>query len=1141
MSERSFLSTASGTSASGSSIDDTLRLNQQPNRSNMSHWRDAPARPVHHTVTVSEPIVGPGVQPYVARQSTSQAQSYHHTASSSYGGSSGGAARNQITSTQAEEEISITLEPINQAMELIRSAVHSRKIPHLQPSTACAISAIRSLLLATDCLSRESGLLSQFPILAKIRKTILANLAELVALARSASQINAESEDGSDLEEFKEAELEGMLKSSEETSNNVRTFLRALIKCDIALPERKDADTSMERATGNRPSLTRGMSSSGVAGVLPNTSTSFKRERERTPLLHAKSMGDLRMARRPSQKQQEAGSEAQEYSTTSNCLRVGIESPSFNAPGQTAEQSPSRARSRTGPDLGSISSFSSVGSSTDYNPLGRDSVSTEPPLEDVNISQGVQLTFDSLVSVTAALIGHVQCHTVASHPSSHALLVELSKETIDRIRDLLHIVELIVSHEATAKTHPREVASLGQAKRHMYATTSALVEAAERVASTPFKEAPSEEDDMNRERLLSAASISIRPARECTRLVKLCADWAPSPTGSGTDFQSVTDRGYPSLVDSTESLSLSKRSSQASLRSTYKSGKSSESAAVTGLTSSSEFSKDLLTPLSAPLGRHGFNRDIEDAQEIMFTPNERMRAKRVDRSPSIPGTPLPHDELPGLSNGTNPLDTPGPWRRSRAASFSSGGNSPQMISTERSPRPPSRSVDLSVAGYDMAFLNTPRPNEEKSDSQQPQQTTQDGKPFGEPQPALSSSLTPKPPRWWTSQNSQGASNLTPMPTDAGRLAAATRQSRFEDAPPTPKRDLTVPAEVSPADMRMFLVSHDYNPKEIAYNSEGALVGATLPVLLEKMTPHDGPIDTSLWDTFFLTFRLFTSPADLLQAIEVRFDPTPPVRMPLQPETVRIWNEMKVAPIRRQIMALVKSWITTYWKQDADNDVIDAMTVFITERLGRSFPSEQAKLLEILEKHKSRTDTGVETSPVARLRQMRSGSTASVSGTPFHRPTFSISSATSSLPPTPIMNKQLFGWLKTGSNQVQVTDFHALELARQLTLLESKLFCAIEPRDLIRLGKNKAESLKTMSTLSTQITGWVAERILDEHDPKKRTGLLKYFIKVSKVSTNCYESALRVWLIVCLNDSVALSCKTFPPSSPYWPLSIVAPF
>jgi hypothetical protein len=48
------------------------------------------------------------------------------------------------------------------------------------------------------------------------------------------------------------------------------------------------------------------------------------------------------------------------------------------------------------------------------------------------------------------------------------------------------------------------------------------------------------------------------------------------------------------------------------------------------------------------------------------------------------------------------------------------------------------------------------------------------------------------------------------------------------------------------------------------------------------------------------------------------------------------------------------------------------------------------------------------------------------------------------------------------------------------------------------GAKRPANVRAVSSLSTVITGWVAESILSEHDMKKRTNLIKFFIKVADV-------------------------------------------
>ena len=83
------------------------------------------------------------------------------------------------------------------------------------------------------------------------------------------------------------------------------------------------------------------------------------------------------------------------------------------------------------------------------------------------------------------------------------------------------------------------------------------------------------------------------------------------------------------------------------------------------------------------------------------------------------------------------------------------------------------------------------------------------------------------------------------------------------------------------------------------------------------------------------------------------------------------------------------------------------------------------------------------------------------------------------------------------------DVEPVEIANQLTLMDSRLFNAITPRELVgqewtRKKGSLAVNVRAMSTLATQITTWVQEVILFEEDIKKRANAIKYFMKVADV-------------------------------------------
>ena len=87
----------------------------------------------------------------------------------------------------------------------------------------------------------------------------------------------------------------------------------------------------------------------------------------------------------------------------------------------------------------------------------------------------------------------------------------------------------------------------------------------------------------------------------------------------------------------------------------------------------------------------------------------------------------------------------------------------------------------------------------------------------------------------------------------------------------------------------------------------------------------------------------------------------------------------------------------------------------------------------------------------------------------------------------------------------VLDITPVDLANQLTLMDSRLFMAICPRELVgqefsrKIG-SLSVNVRAMSALATHITTWVAETILAEStDIKRRAMFLKYFIKLGDVT------------------------------------------
>lgn len=367
------------------------------------------------------------------------------------------------------------------------------------------------------------------------------------------------------------------------------------------------------------------------------------------------------------------------------------------------------------------------------------------------------------------------------------------------------------------------------------------------------------------------------------------------------------------------------------------------------------------------------------------------------------------------------------------------------------------------------------------------------------------------------------------------------QSQFLQSPwpprPTATRSVTAPPARSPADARFWAVAHDYDPREIVLNNDGNMVGASLTVLVEKMTPHDGLVDQVFWKSFFYTFRLFSSPLDLANALISRYSLQPPGNVVLSDHDRAIWVERKVVPVRLRVYNLLKAWLDTFWRHDSDDIVLDTLRHFAEEVMMRTLPAMAPHLLVAIRKaaagptsaasDRSSTSSMHSTSLEVKHKRNQSSerlhlksplSLLSPMTATFNLTTPSVSTpltsnfqhqgqitSASTLPPTPIISKSLHSLLQKNNlelSRVPLVEFDTLELARQLTIMEYRLFAAVEPGDLIYSlgrGQGRPVTLKNLSETSNRITGWVADGILGEMDQKKRAGLLKFYIKLADVS------------------------------------------
>ncbi|OLL26815.1 Cell division control protein 25 [Neolecta irregularis DAH-3] len=331
---------------------------------------------------------------------------------------------------------------------------------------------------------------------------------------------------------------------------------------------------------------------------------------------------------------------------------------------------------------------------------------------------------------------------------------------------------------------------------------------------------------------------------------------------------------------------------------------------------------------------------------------------------------------------------------------------------------------------------------------------------------------------------------------------------------------TTPEPPHPSEDPSTPLAHWLSPEQpgIMFNAEGQVSGGTLSALVERMTIHDSTPDAMFTATFFLTFRLFSQPQQVAMALVKRYQTA--FNDAMDPD----WESKYATPIRLRVYNVFKGWLESHWRRDQDEEALDVILKFAQEDLASRLPQAAKRLQELVEKASSRH----------RLLLPR---TLSSIGKPPIVGHFSPSEA-APVPP-PIITKAQLAHLRTytsgspKSDIPSVLDLDALEIARQLTIKESEIFNNIMPEELVgqefnrKSGQSSSIHVKAMSSLSTDMAGWVAESILRESDTKRRAQIIKQWIKIGDrcLALNNYSSVMSI-LCALESSTIARLRKTW---------------
>ncbi|ETW81850.1 hypothetical protein HETIRDRAFT_475375 [Heterobasidion irregulare TC 32-1] len=291
---------------------------------------------------------------------------------------------------------------------------------------------------------------------------------------------------------------------------------------------------------------------------------------------------------------------------------------------------------------------------------------------------------------------------------------------------------------------------------------------------------------------------------------------------------------------------------------------------------------------------------------------------------------------------------------------------------------------------------------------------------------------------------------------------------------------TINAETKP-----WYLRPTYSQTEILIDPDGKVRAGTVPALVERLTAHEhsGKRHYTMFSkTFLLTYKSFTDLDTLFDLLVQRFWIDPPEG--LNPQELDEWIRLKQHVIRTRVLNTFKTMILdTGFLEKEDAYILDRMKEMVSGE-GVIHLAAAKQLLVLVER-------------------AQNGDTVQAKTTLSLDPQ-----------PTPIIPKL--------SKKQKLLDFDPLEVARQLTIIESYLYQKIKPSEcLVRSREQKPgennDNIATIIETTNKIAHWVADTVLSKEDSRKRAAIVKQFINVADRCRNLLNFSSMIAIVSGLNS------------------------
>jgi hypothetical protein len=726
---------------------------------------------------------------------------------------------------------------------------------------------------------------------------------------------------------------------------------------------------------------------------------------------------------------------------------------------------------------------------------------------------------EHLVSVIAAFIGHLHAHTHNSPQTSSLFLGDLTQEVVSSVMTLLMIVEGVHGNSLLQDQTSEKIVILGETRDRLQESTSVLVAASRptnqgsvKSSGASIRSTTASDGDVETRQLLGIATKMISAAQHCVAALRDClleVDVTFSLT-LATPSRAEARRDAKGEARRREEQEVMKTAEEKALQ------RSPSKKARAAPDSPEKAAPRRRGPSSESLSqqeREAYAQACLEERYAVESPDLRSRSTFDDAAGSHS-----EDEDRTLSTdgmyeeaGTNRQSPTKPSLSQRR-----GQSNPHALRTERNEN------RLRSLAEEDDFSSAPDPLSSYPSSGA---TSESGDETSRRLHVGNSRYSSSTNRSDSTANTSAGHSLTKRSSFASLANEAAKNQPDALGSITKLRSMSLTTGGSDKEALKRIHSSsdasffapDYKAEDICFNADGQVTGATLPALIERMTPHASMVSPEFSTPFFLCFRVFASPETMFDALMTRYNTTAPVSVLNDPEALKSWRSTKLLPIRLRVLNVFRMWLELHWQPVTDRCILAPLISFLRGLTTPSLALTSQRLLELATRRLgyNHGKTTVMTAGANRgpgcLKRIVSGEKLRgklkefgyIDISSMYLPT-AFANGVTPLPPAPVVSKSLLLTLKTlpAGSHFNVLEMNPLELARQLTIMESKIFCCILPEELVgqsdlfkKAGHESAVHVKQMSALTTQITGWIAECILDEADVKKRAQLVKYFIKL----------------------------------------------